>query len=125
MTEAHCQNQKSSEKTAIEEHRTVCELLADHEPKALAAEATSAVRAHPATCAACRDRHDSRASVPAHLSLLRDALACHKDRHTQACAATRGHCGHASPSRRRPFRSAVTMPITLSQWVSRTACSVS
>lgn len=125
MTEAHCQNQKSGEKTTIEECRTVHELLADHELKAFAAEAASAVRAHLATCDACRDRHGCRASMPAHLSLLGDALACGKDRHTQACAATRGHCGHPSPSGRRPFCSAVTMPITLSQWVSRTSSSVS
>ncbi|MGW2835424.1 zf-HC2 domain-containing protein [Streptomyces sp. NPDC001286] len=124
MTEAHCQNQKSGEKTATEECRTVCELLTDHELRALAAGAARTVRAHLATCDACRDRH-FRASVPAHLSLLRDALACNKDRHTPACAAARSQCRHRSPSGRRPFRSAVTMPITLSQWVSRTASSVS
>ncbi|MEU3340459.1 zf-HC2 domain-containing protein [Streptomyces sp. NPDC006668] len=123
MTEANCPNQTFGEKTATDECHTACEPLADHEFKAHAAEAASAVRAHLATCEACRDRHDGRASVPAHLSLLRDALARDEDQHAQACAATRGHWGRAAPSGRRPFRSAVTVPITLSQWVSRTASS--
>ena len=124
MTEAHCLTEKSGTKTAIEECRTVCELLAGHALRTLAPEEASTVRAHLATCDTCRDKHDSRASVPAHLSLLRDALACGENRHSQACAATRDECRHASPRRRRPYRSAVTMQITLSQWVSRTASCI-
>ncbi|MGW3099548.1 hypothetical protein ACWDCC_39575 [Streptomyces sp. NPDC001102] len=125
MTETHCHHQKSGEKTASDACRTVGEFLAAHEPKAHAAEAASAMRTHLATRDTSGESHDGRASVPAHLSLLRDALARGKDQHTQACAATRGRCGHASPCGHRPFRSARTMPITLAQWVSRTASSVS
>ncbi len=123
MTEAHCLTDKSGEKTAIEECRTVREPLCGHALMTLAPEEASAVRTHLATCDTCRDTRDSRASVPAHLSLLRDALACDKGRHTRACAATRGDCRHASPRRRRAAPSAVTTQITLSQWVSRTTSS--
>ncbi|MGW1068919.1 hypothetical protein ACWD4F_30915 [Streptomyces aureus] len=123
MTEAQCQNQKPCDRTATDECRAVWELLADQKLKAHAAEAASMVPAHVATCDARRDRH-GRAAVPAHLFLLRDALARDEDQLTQACAATRGRRGHASPAGRRPFRSAGTMSITLSQWVSRTTSSV-
>ncbi|ELP66326.1 zf-HC2 domain-containing protein [Streptomyces turgidiscabies] len=124
MTEAHCLTEKSGEKTAIEECRTVRELLCGHALKTPAPEEASAVRAHLATCDTCRDTHDCRASVPAHLSLLRDALACDRGRHTRACAATHADRRHASPRRGRPDPSAVTMQITLSQWVSRTTSSI-
>ncbi|MCZ4101784.1 anti-sigma factor family protein [Streptomyces sp. H39-C1] len=124
MTQAPCLTEKSGEKTSIEECRTVCELLAGHALKALAPEEASAVRAHLATCDRCRDKHDVLTSVPAHLSLLRDALACGKGRHTPACAAPRDECRHASPRRRRPDPSAVTMQITLPQWVSRTSSCI-
>ncbi|MEH0423081.1 zf-HC2 domain-containing protein [Streptomyces sp. B21-083] len=123
MTEAHCLTEKPGEKTATEECRTVHELLCGHALKSLAPEEASAVRSHVATCGTCRDTPDCRASVPAHLSLLRDALARDKGRHTRACAATRDDCRHASPRRRRPDPSAVTTQITLSQWVSRTTSS--
>jgi len=108
MTEAHCQNHPSGKNTAPEapeECHTVCGPVADQELKTQAAGAASA--------------------MPAHLSLLRDALAGDSDRHARTCAGTCGHCGRALPSGRRPFRSAVTRPITLSQWVSRTATPVS
>lgn len=124
MTEAHCPTRKSGEKPDIEECRTARELLAGHALTTLAPEEARAVRAHLATCDTCRDDHDSLASVPAHLSLLRDALACGKGPHTQPCADTRDACRHASPRRRRPYRSAVTRQITLSQWVSRIASCV-
>jgi hypothetical protein len=117
MTEARC----LTEKTAIEECRTVRELLVGHALKTLPPGKASAVRAHLATCDTCRDKRHCRTSVPEHLSLLRDALACGNGRHTPTCAATPDECRHASPRRRRPDPSAVTTQITLSQWVSRTA----
>ncbi|MET8137203.1 zf-HC2 domain-containing protein [Streptomyces sp. NPDC005251] len=120
MTETHCLTEKSGDKTAIEGCRPVDEPLTGHALKTLAPGEARAVRAHLATCARCREERDRRASAPAHLSLLCDALASGKGRHTPACTASRDECRHAPPRRRRPDRSAVTMQITLSQWVSRT-----
>lgn len=124
MTEAHCLTKNSGEKTAAEECRTIRELLAAHELKTLAPGEASSVRAHLATCDMCRHKHGSLVTVPAHLSLLRDALACGKGRHTRVCAATPDECRHASPRRRRPGRSPVTRQITLSQWVSKTTSCI-
>ncbi|MFE2972935.1 zf-HC2 domain-containing protein [Streptomyces sp. NPDC059340] len=119
MTEAHCLT-KSDEKTAAEECRAIRELLAANERETLAANEASAVRAHLATCNTCRDEYNRLAAVPAHLSLLRDALACGKGRNTRTHAATRPGRGHASPRHRGPHRANLTTQLTLSQWVSRT-----
>ncbi|MFF1723245.1 zf-HC2 domain-containing protein [Streptomyces sviceus] len=120
MTETYCLTEKCGDKPATE-GRPVREPLTGHALKTLAPGESSAVVAQPATCDTCRGDHDNRASVPAHLTLLRDALACGKGPHTQPCAATRDACRHASPRRRRPDPSTVTLQLTLSQWVSRTA----
>ncbi|MFK0024994.1 zf-HC2 domain-containing protein [Streptomyces sp. NPDC090798] len=123
MTAAHCLT-KSDEKTADEECRTIRGLLAGNERKTLAPDEAGAVRAHLATCNTCRDEYDRLAAVPAHLSLLRDALARGKGRSTRTHAATRPDRGHASPRHRRPHRANVTMQLTLSQWVSRTTSHI-
>lgn len=123
MTEAHCLT-KSDEKTAVEECRTIRELLAGNERKTLAPDEASAVRAHRATCTTCRDEYDRLAAVPAHLSLLRDALACGKGRNARTHAATRPDCGHASPRHHRPYRAAPARQLTLSQWVNRTTSHI-
>ncbi|MFJ1601770.1 zf-HC2 domain-containing protein [Streptomyces sp. NPDC088253] len=123
MTAAHCLT-KSDEKTAGEECRTIRGLLAGNERKTLAPAEAGAVRAHLAICNTCRDEYDRLAAVPAHLSLLRDALACGKGRSTRTHAATRPDRGHASPRHRRPHRANVTMQLTLSQWVSRTTSHI-
>ncbi|MET7354815.1 zf-HC2 domain-containing protein [Streptomyces mirabilis] len=119
MTATQCLT-KPDEKTALEECRTIRELLAGSERKSLAPDEAGAVRAHLATCHTCRGEHDRLVAVPAHLSLLRDALACGKGRSTRTHAATRSDRGHASPRHRRPHRANLTMQLTLSQWVSRT-----
>ncbi|WP_327434810.1 zf-HC2 domain-containing protein [Streptomyces sp. NBC_01236] len=124
MTEAHCLTKKSHEKTAVEECRTIRELLAGNERKSRAPDEASAVRAHLATCNTCWGECDRLAGVPAHLSLLRDALACGKGRNTRTHAATRPDCSHASPCHRRPHRAALTRQLTLSQWVNRTTSHI-
>ena len=98
MTEAHCLTKKSDEKTAVGECRTIRELPAGHDPK-------------------------TPPAVPAHLSLLRDALACGKGRNTRTHAATRADRSHTSPRHRRPHR-ALTTQLTLSQWVNRTTSHI-
>ncbi|MFF2133385.1 zf-HC2 domain-containing protein [Streptomyces olivochromogenes] len=123
MTATQCLT-KSDEKTAVEECRTIRELLAGNERRTLAPSEAGAVRAHLATCHTCRDECDRLAAVPAHLSLLRDALACGKGRSTRTHAATRLDRGHSSPRHRRPHRSNLTMQLTLSQWVSRTTSHI-
>ncbi|WP_369251735.1 zf-HC2 domain-containing protein [Streptomyces sp. R41] len=120
MIEALCLTKKSDEKTAVEECRTVRELLAGHGLKTLASDEASGVRAHLASCDACRDEYECLAAVPAHLSLLRDALACGKGRNTRTHTATRADCSHASRRHRRPHRATLTTQLTLSQWVNKT-----
>jgi hypothetical protein len=124
MTGAHCLTKKSDEETAVEECRRIRALLAGHELNSLAPDEASAVRAHQATCSTCRDEYDCSTAVPAHLSLLRDALACGKGRNTRLHAATRADCGHPTPSHRRPHRATLTMQLTLSQWVNRTTSQI-
>lgn len=96
MTEVHCLTKQSGEKTAVEEYRTIGELPAGHDLRALAA-------------------------VPAHLSLLRDALVCGKGRNSRTHGATRADCSHTSPRHRRPHRATLTTQLTLSQWVRTTS----
>jgi predicted anti-sigma-YlaC factor YlaD len=124
MTEAHCLTKKSDENTAVEECRTIRALLAGHELKTLAPDEASAVRAHQATCSTCRDEYDRLAAVPAHLILLRDALACGKGRNTRTHAATRADCSHAPPRHRRPRQANLAMQLTLSQWVNETTSHI-
>ncbi|MCZ1000825.1 zf-HC2 domain-containing protein [Streptomyces mirabilis] len=123
MTATQCLT-KSDEKTARKECRTIRELLAGSERKTLAPDETGAVRAHLATCQTCRGEYDRLAAVPAHLSLLRDALACGKGRSTRTHAGTRPDRGHSSPRHRRPHRASLTMQLTLPQWVSRTTSPI-
>ncbi|MFE6668088.1 zf-HC2 domain-containing protein [Streptomyces sp. NPDC057697] len=121
MTEARFPTPMSGEKPVIEECRTIRELLpAGITPEALAPDETRAVRVHLAACTACREAYDGSAAVPAHLRLLRDALARGQGRHRRACPAGRTARGDASPRHRRPDRAAASRQITLSQWVSKT-----
>ncbi|MER7688949.1 zf-HC2 domain-containing protein [Streptomyces sp. NPDC097610] len=123
MTATQCLT-KPDEKTALEECRRIRELLAVGERKTLAPDEAGAVRAHLATCHTCPDGYDRLAAVPAHLSLLRDALACGNGRNTRTHAGTRSDRGHPSPRHRRPHRANLTMQLTLSQWVSRTTSHI-
>ncbi|MFF2411921.1 zf-HC2 domain-containing protein [Streptomyces sp. NPDC058092] len=121
MIEARCLTKMSGEKPVVEECRTIRELLAQHALKILAPDEASAVGAHLAICDTCRNEHDClAAAVPAHLTLLRDALAGGQGRNRRACAANRAERGHGSPRHRTPDRAARTTQITLSQWVSKT-----
>ncbi|MFD4548573.1 zf-HC2 domain-containing protein [Streptomyces sp. NPDC058466] len=120
MTEARCLAKNADEKTAVVQCRTIHERLTGHELKTPAPDEASAVRAHLATCATCRDEYDCLSAVPAHLSLLRDALACDKRRNTRTHAATGADFSHASAPRRRPHRATLTTQLTLSQWVTKT-----
>ncbi|MFF4354733.1 zf-HC2 domain-containing protein [Streptomyces sp. NPDC001530] len=124
MTKVHCLTKKSDEKSTVEECRTIRELLAGHELKTLALDEASAVRAHLATCNTCRDEYDCLTALPAHLSLLRDALACGKVPNTRTHAGTRADSSHASPRHRRPHRATLTMQLTLSQWVTKTTSPI-
>ncbi|MFG2563520.1 zf-HC2 domain-containing protein [Streptomyces sp. NPDC048496] len=120
MIGAHCLTTEYGDEAAVEECRRFCELLAGHALKTLAPDEASAVRSHLAICDTCRDEHDCLAAVAAHLSLLRDALACGRGQNRRMCAVTRAECSHASPRRRSPDRAALPTQITLSQWVSKT-----
>jgi len=82
----------------------------------------SAVEAHLTTCGPCRnDEYDCLAAVPAHLSLLRDALTCGRGANKRTCAANRAECRHVPIRRRRSARAALATSLTLAQWVRRTA----
>ncbi|MGW2085092.1 hypothetical protein [Streptomyces sp. NPDC001880] len=73
------------------------------------------------TEAHCLTQTSGEKSVPAHLTLLRDALARGQGRNTRACAAGRGQ---TSPRRRGSDRTAPRTQITLAQWVSRTSSCI-
>ncbi|MFH8473347.1 zf-HC2 domain-containing protein [Streptomyces sp. NPDC018000] len=99
--------------TATQKRRTVSERPAEeHALTAPAADEAITADAHLATCPTCRDVHDCPATLPAHLFLLRDALADSDGRAERR---------HAAPCRRGPARTAEATQLTLSQWVSRTA----
>ncbi|MEU6874514.1 hypothetical protein ACIODX_28820 [Streptomyces sp. NPDC088190] len=122
MTEARCSTTMSGDKPVVEDCRTIRE-LAGNAPETLAPDEARAVGAHLAACATCREAYECSAAVPAHLTLLRDALACGQGRHRRVCPAGRTARGDAAPRHRRPDRAAATRQITLSQWVSKTTSS--
>ncbi|MFE7351735.1 zf-HC2 domain-containing protein [Streptomyces sp. NPDC057543] len=124
MNEAHCLTKMSVEKPVVEECRRIRGLLAGYALEILAPDEASAVAAHLAACDTCRDERDCRAAVPAHLTLLRDALASGQGRNRRASAATGADGGQASSRHRRPGGAAPTTQITLSQWVSKTTSYV-
>ncbi|MER5362995.1 zf-HC2 domain-containing protein [Streptomyces sp. NPDC002785] len=97
--------------TATQKRRTISERPAE--------EAISA-GAHLAACPTCRDGYYCPASLPAHLFLLRDALADSPGHHGMSRDG-RGERRHEAPCRRGPARTAVASQLTLSQWVSRTS----
>ncbi|MGW1408883.1 hypothetical protein [Streptomyces sp. NPDC002403] len=72
------------------------------------------------TEAHCPTQTSGEKTVPAHLILLRDALAHGQGRNTRACPAGRSH---TSP-RRGTDRTAPATQITLAQWVSRTTSCI-
>ncbi|MFF2009647.1 anti-sigma factor family protein [Streptomyces sp. NPDC058195] len=104
----------SGEKPVAEECRTIREQLAANAPETLTPDEARAVGAHLAVCAACRRRYGRPAAVPAHLTLLCEALARGQGRR-RACPAAGPGRGDGSAQR------ATTRQITLSQWVSKTA----
>ncbi|MFF2327180.1 MULTISPECIES: hypothetical protein [unclassified Streptomyces] len=107
--------------TATTKHHTISERPAEeHTPQATATEEVITVGAQQGTRSARRDWRDYRA-LPAHLSLLRDALAAGADRHQEVYGKGEAGDRHAAPCRRGPARVAGTTQLTLAQWVSRTA----
>lgn len=110
--------------TSLQECRTVHELLAGHALNVLAPHEADAVTAHLANCSTCRDEHDCLATVAAHLSALRIALAGDTDRHRQSAlpgASKRPHAPRQRVRRRGSTCGSSGTPLTLSQWVSRIA----
>lgn len=69
----------------------------------------------------CHDEYSARATVPAHLSLLRDALTCGTNTNERTCATNRAENRQMPIRPRKPARAAHATPLTLDQWVSRTA----
>ncbi|MFD7068669.1 zf-HC2 domain-containing protein [Streptomyces sp. NPDC059913] len=110
MTGARCLTETSGKKPVAEKCRTIREQLAANAPETLTPDEARAVAAHLAACPACRRAYGRPAQVPAHLALLREALA-----HGQGPG--RGD----APSGRRGAERAATRQITLSQWVSKTS----
>ncbi|MFD7496235.1 hypothetical protein ACFV8T_28245 [Streptomyces sp. NPDC059832] len=74
--------------------------------------------------AQCLTKTSGEKPVPAHLTLLRDALACGQGQSMRAGVATRAERSHACSRRSGSDRAAPTMQITLAQWVSRTTSSI-
>ncbi|MFJ9683407.1 zf-HC2 domain-containing protein [Streptomyces sp. NPDC101194] len=108
--------------TAPRNGRTTSERAAeDHDIPVTAADEAIAVGAHLATCSTCRAGYDCSEAVPAHLFLLRQALADSTGR--QQAAREDGGAEHhrVAPCRRGPVRTTGATQLTLSQWVSRTA----
>ncbi|MFF9349029.1 hypothetical protein [Streptomyces sp. NPDC014734] len=105
--------------TATENHSTIGERPADARPRTSpAAEETVTRGTHPATRSTHRAADDCRTVLPAHLSLLRRALAESTGRNRGADQDTGDR---AAACRQRPARTAGTAQLTLAQWVSRTA----
>ncbi|WP_335937466.1 hypothetical protein [Streptomyces sp. PTD5-9] len=78
-------------------------------------------RSHPATRAARRERDDVRSALPAHLLLLRDALADRDGRSRRTETSARTGTRPGAPRRPAPVRTGGAKQLTLSEWVSRTA----
>ncbi|MGP3737626.1 zf-HC2 domain-containing protein (plasmid) [Streptomyces sp. GDS52] len=111
--------------TASRDCRIIGDLLEGHALNVLDPGETSAVRAHLAACAECRDEHHCLAAVAAHLSCLRRALADGPGRARASSPSGAAGCGRGSRHRRRRHgaaRGAPAASLTLSQWVSRLAC---
>ncbi|MFD5814264.1 hypothetical protein [Streptomyces sp. NPDC127038] len=125
MIEANRPARTSGGKTAAEECRTTRRLPSGHAVEPVAPDEATAAKARAAIRGTRRDEYDRLAEVPAHLSLLRDALARGEDRQARTCPATGTGRGPTHPRHRRPFRAALTTQITLSQWVSKTSSCVS
>ena len=111
--------------TSSRDCRTIGEQLQGHALDVPDPDETRTVRTHLATCPDCRDEHHCPAAVPAHLSLLRKALAY--DPGLQQAAYLPGSAGyrHGARSRGRRHgaaRGALATSLTLPQWVSRLAC---
>ncbi|MFB7915848.1 hypothetical protein [Streptomyces sp. NPDC056061] len=105
--------------TATEKRSTIGERPADEHPRTFpAAEEAVTMGTHPTTRPTHRAAEDGRTALPAHLSLLRQALAesTGRNRGTGKDAGDR-----AQAPRLRPDRTARTTQLTLAQWVSRTA----
>ncbi|MFF9506885.1 zf-HC2 domain-containing protein [Streptomyces sp. NPDC014724] len=93
----------------------------EHDIPVPAADEAIAVGAHLATCSTCRAGYDCSEAVPAHLFLLRQALADSTGRQQAACEDGRTEHHRVAPCRRGPVRTSGATQLTLSQWVSRTA----
>ncbi|WP_406466428.1 zf-HC2 domain-containing protein [Streptomyces hirsutus] len=109
--------------TFSQDCRTIGDLLEGHALNVLDPGEASAVRAHLAICAGCRDEHHCLAVVAAHLSSLRTALAHDPGRRQPSYLPGFG-CRHGSRHRGRRHgaaRGALAASLTLSQWVSRLA----
>lgn len=69
----------------------------------------------------CHDAYGARTALPAHLSLLRDALTGRTAPDGRTCATSHAARRHVPIRRDKPAREALATPLTLEQWVSRTA----
>ncbi|MFF8713109.1 hypothetical protein ACF07T_17005 [Streptomyces sp. NPDC015184] len=84
----------------------------DHARTSPAAEEAVTMGTHPTTQPAHRPGNDRRTALPAHLSLLHDALTRN--------AGGRNRAATPNPGRTAP-RPSGTRQLTLAQWVGRTA----
>ncbi|MGW2181881.1 hypothetical protein ACWCXX_28055 [Streptomyces sp. NPDC001732] len=89
----------------------------DHARTSPAAEEAVTMETHLTTHPALRPGNDRRTALPAHLSLLRDALA----ENTGGRYRETDRAVTPAPRRRDSARSAGTRQLTLAQWVRRTA----
>ncbi|MFE7430389.1 hypothetical protein [Streptomyces sp. NPDC057545] len=105
--------------TATKKRSTIDERPAEAPAPKVPAPDTSGGHGHPATPLTHRAKDDFRAP-PAHLLLLRDALADRADRDQGEGTGGAGQ-RRGAPCRRVRAHSAGTTQLTLSQWVSRTA----
>lgn len=132
MIEAHClTDDRGGDRTAgprpapARDCRLIQEFLAGQALNALSPGVARAVSSHLAVCPACRDEHDCLATVAAHLTRVRDALAPTPGRRQRAYPSDQAGRRRTAPhgSRRRgPLQAAPATRLTLSEWVSRTTC---
>lgn len=106
--------------TATKKRSTIDERLAEASAPKVPAPDTSGGHGHPAPALTHRAKDDFRAP-PAHLLLLRDALADRAVRDQGAGTGDGAGRRRGAPCRRVRAHSAGTTQLTLSQWVSRTA----
>ncbi|MFI9626733.1 hypothetical protein [Streptomyces sp. NPDC052042] len=107
--------------TATKQRSTIGERPAETPASAAArADAAATSGGHPASRPAYRAKAEFR-TPPAHLLLLRDALADRADRNQGQEPGAGGRAEHRGVASGRRARTQSAAQLTLSQWVSRTA----